>query len=70
MHAVSWIDAENVPTGLRSSPVEVPVIIGRHLHPSALLKVIQQNWFIHVGAEADFHALVLIVSDSEICVDR
>lgn len=65
MHSVTRINAENVPARLSASPVKVPVIISGNLNPSTLLKIIQQNWFIHVGAKADFHSLILIVSDSE-----
>lgn len=68
MHPISRVDAENISARLRSSPIEVPVIVGRHLKPSTLLKVVQQHRFVHVGAKANLHALILVVSDSEICV--
>lgn len=67
VHSIARIDAENISTRLRACPIKVPVIISRHLNPSALLKVIQQYRFVHVGAKANFHPLILIVSDSAKC---
>jgi hypothetical protein len=61
MHSVAGVDAENVSARLRSGPIEIPVIVGRHLNPAALLKVVEQHGLVHVGAEADLHALVLVV---------
>lgn len=68
VHSVSRVNAKNISARLSSGPVEIPVIIGGHLNPSTLLKIIQQNWLIHVRTKADFHSLVLIVCDPEIAI--
>lgn len=65
MHSIARIDAENVSACLCASPIEIPVIVGSDLHPSALLEVVQQHRLVHVRAEANLHSLVLIVGDSE-----
>lgn len=61
VHSVARIDAENVPARLRAGPIEIPVIVGRHLSPAALLKVVEQHGLVHVRAEANLHALILVV---------
>lgn len=68
MHPISRVDTEDISASLRASPVEVPVIVSRHLNPSTLLEVIQQDGFVHVGAKANLHSLVLVVSDSGIAL--
>lgn len=66
MHPIARVDAEDIPARLRASPVKVPIIVSRHLSPSTLLKVIQQHRLVHIGAEADLHALILIMCDSAV----
>jgi hypothetical protein len=63
VHPVARVDAKNIPARLRASPVKIPVVVGRHLHPAALLKVVQQHRLVHVGAEANLQPRVLIVRD-------
>lgn len=64
MHSVARINAENISARLRASPIKIPVIIRCHLNPAAFLEIIQQHRLIHVGAEVNFHARILIVCNS------
>lgn len=43
MHAVPRVNAEDISASLRTSPIEIPIVIGRHLNPSTLFKVVEQN---------------------------
>jgi hypothetical protein len=61
VHSVAGVNAENVSARLRASPIEIPVIVGRHLSPTALLKVVEQHGLVHVRAKANLHALILVV---------
>lgn len=66
MHPIARVDAEDISACLRARPVKVPVVVGRHLSPAALLKVIDQHRLVHIGAEANLHFLILMMGDAAV----
>jgi hypothetical protein len=73
VHSIATVDAEDVAARLCARPIEIPVLVGGHLQPAALLKVVHQHRLVQVGAKVDPHTVMAggdsTVNVGQICRD-